>query len=57
VAWRVNRNRRDQGCNIDSAARVIEVQSQYQVIVLNPENRAVIRPVKVESGRPELDHH
>ncbi len=26
---------------------VIEVQSQYQVIVLNPENRAVIRPVKV----------
>ena len=28
-------------------AAVIEVQSQYQVIVLNPENRAVIRPVKV----------
>lgn len=26
---------------------VIEVQSQYQVIVLNAENRAVIRPVKV----------
>ena len=26
---------------------VIEVQSQYQVIVLNPENRAVFRPVKV----------
>jgi len=26
---------------------VIEVQSQYQVIVLNPENRAVIRPIKV----------
>jgi membrane fusion protein (multidrug efflux system) len=26
---------------------VIEVQSEYQVIVLNPENRAVIRPVKV----------
>jgi RND family efflux transporter MFP subunit len=26
---------------------VIEVQSQYQVIVLNPENKAVIRPVKV----------
>ena len=26
---------------------VIEVQSQYQVIVINPENRAVIRPVKV----------
>jgi membrane fusion protein (multidrug efflux system) len=26
---------------------VIEVQSQYQVIVLNSENKAVIRPVKV----------
>jgi len=26
---------------------VIEVQSQYQVIVLNPENKAVFRPVKV----------
>ena len=26
---------------------VIEVQSQYQVIVLTPENKAVFRPVKV----------
>ena len=31
-------------------AAVIEVQSQYQVIVLNPENRAVIRPVRWEIG-------
>ena len=28
-------------------AAVIEVQSMYQVIVLNPENKAVFRPVKV----------
>jgi len=26
---------------------VIEVQSQYQIIVVGPENRATVRPVKV----------
>jgi len=28
-------------------ASVIEVQSEYQVIVLTPENRAMFRPIKV----------
>ena len=31
-------------------AAVIEVQSDYQVIVLSPDNKAMFRPVKMESG-------